>query len=175
MTSFCGPGVGLLWIFAFPETAKKRPEHGDDVREETGVFRSIEVVLHFVGEHGAEADGIRILRRIRRAGLAGDIRGRKWDVHKEAHLWQSHDLPATEHTPRIISLFYYNPDGLSIDGDWKKRGKIEFFLNADTKNRSGGCRTGRENYLRLASSASIFLMGSMMEPTLISWLMAATK
>ena len=30
-------------------------------------------------------------------------------------------------------------------------------------------------YLREASRASIFLMGSMMEPTLISWLMAATK
>ena len=31
------------------------------------------------------------------------------------------------------------------------------------------------NYLRLFSRASIFLMGSMMELTLISWLMAATK
>ena len=34
---------------------------------------------------------------------------------------------------------------------------------------------GESVYLRLASRASIFLMGSMMEPTLISWLMAATK
>ena len=31
------------------------------------------------------------------------------------------------------------------------------------------------NYLRLFSRASIFLMGSMMELTLISWLLAATK
>ena len=31
------------------------------------------------------------------------------------------------------------------------------------------------HYLRDSSRASIFLMGSMMEPTLISWLIAAMK
>ena len=83
-------------------------------------------------------------------------------------------IPGYGHTTDIMRLFYYTGRMLSIQMDWQKcTKKFEFFLN----KKSGPADAGPDGdaYLREASRAAIFLMGSMMEPTLISWLMAATK
>jgi hypothetical protein len=61
-----------------------------------------------------------------------------------------------------------------------KKVAINMATFGETNTENGGTEVTvppleNMNYLRDSSRASIFLMGSMMEPTLISWLMAATK